>query len=112
MAAPLLLLLGAGGLIAAYAASSQKKAEARKRDQGATERYIATCPLDPNLTPEQAQAVRVAMSAAYLGQRTPAELAADAQMMAASGHPMAAACLAGLASSLAYGANTAYPGKY
>jgi hypothetical protein len=103
MALPLLplLLIGGGVLFAASSqASSQKKAK-EDRDRSAREIYIAQCPLDANLTPEQQQAVRVAMSAALLGQRSPAELAGDAQMLAASGYPMAAACLAGFASSLA-----------
>lgn len=102
MPLPLIPILLVGGGLFAAASSAQKKSKER-RDRSAREIYIAQCPMDPSLSPDQAQAVRVAMSAALLGQRSPAELAADAQMLAAAGYPQAAACLAGFASSLAAG---------
>lgn len=101
-----LLLLGGGALVVATSAKSPAKKAREEDDQAARdysvrEIYIAQCPLDANLSPVEQQAIRVAMSACLLGQRSPAETAADAQALAASGHPLAAVCLSAIASAVA-----------
>lgn len=98
MALPLLPILVVGAL--GLAAASQSKPKPVDPNRAAREQFLATCPLDPNLSPDQQQAVRVMLAAALIGQKSPAELNDYAMQMQASGHPLAAVCLASFAASL------------